>query len=81
MELFLSSLQILLGSILLILGILLVTRLKARRGPYPLPPGPPGEPLLGHFRLIPTLHPEDKYIEWGKKYGGSPGANIVEKWT
>ncbi|KAF2760058.1 cytochrome P450 [Pseudovirgaria hyperparasitica] len=35
---------------------------------YRLPPSPPGEPLLGHFRLIPADHPEHQYIAWGRKY-------------
>ncbi|KAK7700780.1 hypothetical protein SLS57_011972 [Botryosphaeria dothidea] len=33
----------------------------------PLPPSPPGEPILGHFRLIPALNPEHAYIKWGKE--------------
>jgi cytochrome P450 len=34
----------------------------------PLPPGPPGEPLLGHLRVVPTDHPEFDYTRWGKEY-------------
>ncbi|CAH0045051.1 unnamed protein product [Clonostachys solani] len=34
----------------------------------PLPPGPPGEALLGHLRVIPTDHPEYAYTQWGKDY-------------
>jgi hypothetical protein len=33
-----------------------------------LPPGPPGEPLLGHLRIIPTSSPEFEYAKWGKEY-------------
>ncbi|CZR58241.1 related to cytochrome p450 [Phialocephala subalpina] len=56
--------------VVLMLGSFVVWSLKSRkRSPYPLPPGPPGEPLIGHFRLIPALNPEQKYIEWGKQYG------------
>lgn len=54
----------------LLVGSLLFKCIRgSQRGPYPLPPGPPGEPLLGHFRLIPAVGPEQKYIEWSKKYG------------
>lgn len=53
----------------LLVGSLLFKHFRAsQRRPYPLPPGPPGEPLLGHFRLVPAVGPEQKYIEWGKKY-------------
>ncbi len=34
----------------------------------PLPPGPPGEPLIGHLRVIPAEHPEFQYAQWAKEY-------------
>lgn len=37
-----------------------------------LPPGPPGEFLLGHLRIIPKENTAQKYAEWGKQYGQSP---------
>ncbi|RDW92582.1 hypothetical protein BP5796_01976 [Coleophoma crateriformis] len=36
---------------------------------FPLPPGPKGEPVLGHFRVIPEDNPEFAYMKWGKEYG------------
>jgi len=36
--------------------------------PYPLPPGPPGEPLLGHLRVVPSNKPEIAYAKWSKEY-------------
>jgi len=36
--------------------------------PYPLPPGPPGEPLLGHLRVVPSNKPEIAYAKWSKDY-------------
>ncbi|KAL2890628.1 O-methylsterigmatocystin oxidoreductase [Ceratocystis lukuohia] len=33
----------------------------------PLPPGPPGEPVIGHLRIIPTDNPEYAYMEWGRE--------------
>ncbi|KAI3318890.1 putative O-methylsterigmatocystin oxidoreductase [Xylariaceae sp. AK1471] len=34
----------------------------------PLPPGPPGEPLVGHLRVIPAQRPEFQYAKWAKEY-------------
>lgn len=59
----------LLFGIALLLGTLIVKHLKAsQKEAYPLPPGPPGEPILGHLRVIPEIGPEHKYIEWSKEY-------------
>ncbi|KIV90822.1 hypothetical protein PV10_05430 [Exophiala mesophila] len=33
-----------------------------------LPPGPPGEPIIGHLRVIPEAHPEYQYTQWGLEY-------------
>lgn len=41
---------------------------RRRSKGYPLPPGPPGEPILGHLRIVPSHSPEYTYIEWSKKY-------------
>lgn len=41
---------------------------NAKRNP-PLPPGPPAEPLIGHFRLIPQNNQEMAFYKWGKIYG------------
>jgi cytochrome P450 len=38
------------------------------RSSLPLPPGPPGEPVLGHLRIIPADNPEFAYAEWSKEY-------------
>lgn len=34
----------------------------------PLPPGPPGEPILGHLRVVPTDNPEFTYARWAREY-------------
>ncbi|GJC89782.1 tryptamine 4-monooxygenase [Colletotrichum liriopes] len=39
-----------------------------RRRSVPLPPGPPGKPILGHLRIIPTENPEYAYAAWSKQY-------------
>ncbi len=38
------------------------------RSTLPLPPGPKGESILGHLRIIPESHPEYTYTQWGKDY-------------
>lgn len=36
----------------------------------PLPPGPPGDPIIGHLRSLPQEdEPGKAYHEWAKKYG------------
>ncbi|KAI0490342.1 putative O-methylsterigmatocystin oxidoreductase [Xylaria cf. heliscus] len=42
--------------------------IRRRKGRLTLPPGPPGEPIIGHLRIIPTEHPEFRYVEWAKEY-------------
>ncbi|OHE93537.1 cytochrome P450 1A2 [Colletotrichum orchidophilum] len=47
--------------------------LRTRRNPgvrrgLPLPPGPRGEPILGHLRVIPTDNPEYAYAAWSKEH-------------
>lgn len=36
---------------------------------YPLPPGPPGEPIIGHLRIVPIESPEYAFQRWSKEYG------------
>ncbi|PHH86202.1 hypothetical protein CDD83_10589 [Cordyceps sp. RAO-2017] len=33
-----------------------------------MPPGPPGEPVLGHLRIIPSYSPEYAYMRWSRQY-------------
>ncbi|KAH7020048.1 cytochrome P450 [Ilyonectria destructans] len=41
---------------------------RRRTRSSPLPPGPPGEPILGHLRIIPTDNPENAYMKWSREY-------------
>ena len=38
------------------------------RGKPPLPPGPPPEPILGHYRVVPEDAAFKQYAEWAKEY-------------
>ncbi|KAJ8519138.1 hypothetical protein ONZ45_g3868 [Pleurotus djamor] len=57
-----------LGGIVCFLSYFYLRHLKAASR-IPLPPGPPGEFLLGHLRRIPESRPEFLYTEWSKTYG------------
>ncbi|KAL1753005.1 cytochrome P450 [Schizophyllum commune] len=35
---------------------------------FPLPPGPPAEPFLGHLRVAPQQDAERTYFRWSKEY-------------
>lgn len=53
-------------------------RLRAKR--LPLPPGPPGEFLLGHSRVVPFEAPFKKYAEWGAEYSALVSINKLPSW-
>jgi hypothetical protein len=44
--------------------------LGMERGP-PLPPGPPGEPFIGHLRVVPKENTAKAFAKWADKYGAS----------
>lgn len=44
-------------------------RLFFHTSPYPLPPRPRGEPVLGHIRLVPTENPHLYYQKLAEEYG------------
>ncbi|KAK0618977.1 cytochrome P450 [Immersiella caudata] len=46
----------------------LVVLFGKKKTPAPLPPSPPGEFLLGHYRVVPVDAPFKRYAEWGIEY-------------
>ena len=65
----LSTLPPLSGLILFFAVYLMPAVLGKRK--YSLPPGPPGEFILGHYRKIPFVAAFKQYAQWGKEYGMS----------
>ncbi|KAJ5641242.1 hypothetical protein N7490_005242 [Penicillium lividum] len=65
MELLMSPLQVAIG---LILAITIWTFQIKRSKTLVLPPGPPGNPIWGHLRMIPKESPAHQFIKWGKEY-------------
>lgn len=58
----------LVGLLSLVALLFAASRLIRKKSPYPLPPSPPGEPILGHFRIVPTDRPELYYEKLAKEY-------------
>lgn len=46
----------------------LLPYIRPKRSKLPLPTGPPGEPFLGHIRIVPTDNPEYAYAKWSREY-------------
>ncbi|KAJ7820686.1 cytochrome P450 [Mycena leptocephala] len=55
--------------ILLVAAIAILYRWSSRIERRPLPPGPPKDPLIGHFRYMPTAQAPFVFHEWAKTYG------------
>ncbi|TVY21370.1 Cytochrome P450 monooxygenase psiH [Lachnellula arida] len=61
-----SPYAILLSAAVLVLG-LAIFKFRGRRT-LPYPPGPPGEFLIGHLRVIPFEDSPTAYLNWGREY-------------
>ncbi|KAJ7600384.1 cytochrome P450 [Mycena floridula] len=71
--------DITISSILLCLALILWLKQKNK---YPLPPGPPADPIIGHFRMFPNYNVYKVFMEWAQSYGdvmymSSFGRNII----
>ncbi|KAF7550038.1 hypothetical protein G7046_g8144 [Stylonectria norvegica] len=52
----------------LIVAVAVVICWQPRNKKLPLPPGPPGEFLLGHTRVMPRENVAETYAKWSKQY-------------
>lgn len=41
------------------------------RSSLPLPPGPPGEPFIGHLRVVPKENTAATFAKWAKELSAS----------
>ncbi|CAM1511432.1 Fc.00g089450.m01.CDS01 [Cosmosporella sp. VM-42] len=55
-----------LGVVLVV--VLLISRCFTGQNRLPLPPGPPGEFLLGHTRIMPRERASETYAAWSREY-------------
>lgn len=62
-----------------VLGFFIYNIVKAsfKRYPYPLPPSPPAEPLVGHFRNLPLENAHLKHMAYAKQYSTVPKTPCV----
>ncbi|KAK1238609.1 hypothetical protein MKX07_004185 [Trichoderma sp. CBMAI-0711] len=65
-QLLLDNPLILYTILILFLSVAVTYRRRPQHGS--LPPGPPGEPILGHLRIIPTDNPEYYYMRASREY-------------
>lgn len=50
---------------------ILLARIWSISHPRPssrLPPGPRGDPIIGHVRMVPASQPWVTYMDWARKY-------------
>ncbi|TFK36163.1 cytochrome P450 [Crucibulum laeve] len=53
-----------------VIFLLSLWRVYLRRNRFPLPPGPPADPIIGHLLLIPSNKQADFFYNLSLKYGG-----------
>ena len=75
------SITLVIASVLALAILKLASRfIFGHRSPYPLPPGPPKEPILGHLRIIPGQFAQNAYQNWSKEYGQYLVMNTHRLW-
>lgn len=60
-------------------AVILYFLANRRRNAYPLPPGPPAHPILGHLRMLPPQGMENTLFEWSKTYGSDIAISLASK--
>ena len=46
-----------------------VWQIRKRRREAHLPPSPPSDPIIGHYRIFPRSYQAEVFFQWSKKYG------------
>ncbi len=59
----------LLDAVAILVTVILLNRLLAKKPAGPLPPGPKGLPLLGNMLDMPTSHEWKTFAHWGERWG------------
>lgn len=59
----------LLDAVAILVTVILLNRLLAKKPAGPLPPGPKGLPLLGNMLDMPTSHEWKTFAQWGERWG------------
>ncbi|KIY45060.1 cytochrome P450 [Fistulina hepatica ATCC 64428] len=68
--------------IVILFAALCLVLWNLNRKKHPYPPGPPADPIIGHFRIMPSSSQEEVFHEWAKTYGDImhlhvPGQNLI----
>ncbi|KAF9515847.1 hypothetical protein BS47DRAFT_1376141 [Hydnum rufescens UP504] len=62
-----GSIQSVIAVLVALAAVLVYARFR-RASRSPLPPGPSGEPIFGHLRIIPASNPERAYQNWSRDF-------------
>ena len=62
----------LLDAAAILVAVILLNRLFAKKPAGSLPPGPKGLPLIGNMLDMPASHEWKTFAQWGEQYGAYP---------
>ncbi|OBZ75202.1 O-methylsterigmatocystin oxidoreductase [Grifola frondosa] len=74
-----SSGQIAIAFNLALLVFLAIWQVRKRRRNAHLPPSPPSDPILGHYRIFPRSYQAETFFQWSKTYGDIFYLNVFGK--
>lgn len=57
--------------------ILVGWRVRNSRRNAHLPPSPPSDPIIGHYRIFPRSYQAEAFFEWSKTYGMYQSQGLV----